>query len=161
MSSAFSPEASANRSEAVAWRLPLAVVGAMAVIGYLVQLASPLRLNSDAVPLLKMVVAHAQGHGWNPPEVSTYHSPGYPICVALLERIGLGSGRGIVALNLLFVCLGVWSSVRAIAGALGATIDARMRLLIGVLTLVSFAMVKHATLPTTDVAYFGCAGPRK
>ena len=73
---------------------------------YLVQLASPLRLDTDSASYLRIASSIADGNGTDPPGVAPF-PPGYPLLVAGLVRLGLGTSWGVVALNLAFLTVAV------------------------------------------------------
>lgn len=123
------------------------------IAGYLLQLASPLRLNHDAVRLLSLArTAHANGslvaHG-----VAEQFPPGYPAMVSLLLTAGLGRTLWINLLNLAWLgaaLVGWYWIARRQTGLTAAT--ARLSV---ALPLLSWVVIKHAVLPLTDLPYLG------
>jgi hypothetical protein len=87
-------------SEAANTRLWLAAFGAIA-IGYLLQIASPIRLDTDSVRYLAMAIGLAD----NTSAVPDGFPSGYPLIVAGLDRMGLGSAHAIIAWNCLFLAI--------------------------------------------------------
>ncbi len=154
------PEQSRFR-RAILLRVAAAAVALVPLSGYGIHLLSPLRLNFDAVLLLRMAMAYQEGRGWNPPDVGSQHPIGYPALVVVLERIGLASQAGFAAVNLLALAVGVWASATVIGRVWP---DLRLGLgqlvwhpawVLAAIAPASWIMVKHASLPLTDVPYFG------
>lgn len=120
---------------------------------YLVQAFSPLRLNVDVIAYLAKGAAIAEGTsdpfaGWALP-------PGYPYLIALLDAMGLGSSAVFVVVNVLAMVaglLGVYGLLRhdLELGKWSAQIVCAM-------VLLSFVMVRHATLPMPELMFFGLA----
>lgn len=121
-------------------------------ICYLLQVFSPLRLNADAVTLLSMGDSAAHGGGFLDSGQKTVFPPGYPALMALLIRVGLAHPWAIVGLNLIFLSIGLLATysllIRDFFEAKAAA------LLICSLFLLSFVVVKHSTIPLTDVPFF-------
>lgn len=113
--SALSPTDSAPPP--VADRLLLAL-GAAVAAGYLLQLASPLRINSDALRFLGMATSALDGHGLHDGGRFSRYSPGYPLFLYGLGTVGLLRPWAIVAANVLGLALergrpGVWLARRS------------------------------------------------
>ncbi|MGQ0628556.1 MAG: hypothetical protein ACT4PL_10710 [Phycisphaerales bacterium] len=120
---------------------------------YLAQTASPLRINDDAVLLLRMTAAATDGKGVNPPEVSSHLPIGYPLLLSGFERAGVLRPATIVLINLAAAVAatlaGVWLLRRSVGLSQGAALQAVT------LAGMSWVLVKHAALPVTDVVYMG------
>lgn len=133
-------------------RLIIAAIGIF-LVGYLLQLPTPLRLNPDAVVYVALGASLADGQGLQFYHTASHFPPGLPVLYAGLARAGLLCSAGIVAVNLLFLLLGCVGAVYLLknawqlkpALALGAVL----------LTLASHIFIKHITLPISDVVYFG------
>lgn len=120
---------------------------------YLVQLWTPLRLNGDAVVLLSVASSAADGHGFLDHGKPTHYPPGYPAMVVGLERVGAARPWGLVGLNALFLCIGFASAAYVARHYFRLSRDwAGIALLFAAL---DFALIKHFTLPLTDIPFFG------
>lgn len=113
---------------------------------YLLQTASPLRLDSDAVDYLSTGAAIADGR----PLPKVAFPPGYPLVIALLDRAGMGSSFFFVLANCLFLGLGVWAAWR-----LFGDYSSRVRMWIVVATLLVISVVKSVAAPLPEAAFFG------
>lgn len=121
---------------------------------YLVQLASPLRLDTDSASYLQIASSIADGHGAHPPGAPSF-PVGYPMLVAGLDAAGLGAPWALVALNLAFLILAtasLWVVLRRGLDLGGATAGA-----VCALTLLSSSVAKHAVMPLSEVVFFGLA----
>ena len=70
---------------------------------YLLQTASPLRLNTDSIVLLNIGASVADGHGFLYHGAATHFPPGYPALVAFLDFLGLAASWSFILLNCAFV----------------------------------------------------------
>jgi hypothetical protein len=131
--------------------LSCAIVAISAI--YLAQLWTPLRLNGDAIVLLSIASSAADGHGYLDHGVKTHYPPGYPAMVVVLDRLELASSSSLVGLNAAFLFLG-YISAYYIARQY-YTLDRRWRRLSMLFGLLSFALIKHFTLPLTDIPFLG------
>lgn len=128
----------------------------LAVLGvvYLLQIASPLRLNEDAIYLLEVTSSAVDGQGFTTPGGRTSRYPlGYPGLLALLDVVGLGVSWAFIALNCLFVLIGIIASYLIYQRVFA--FNRSVALLLCCLIMLSYVLVKHVTLPLTDVAFFG------
>lgn len=120
---------------------------------YLVQLASPLRLDTDSASYPQIASSIADGHGANPPGTPSFPI-GYPLLVAGLDDVGLGTAWALVALNLAFLALAIaslWIVLRRgldLGEATGA---------VCALTLLSSSVAKHTVMPLSEIVFFGLA----
>jgi hypothetical protein len=119
---------------------------------FLFQVFSPLRLNSDAIVLLSMADSAANGHGFRDNEQTTVFPPGYPALLAVLMRTGLAHSWMIIFLNMVFLTLGLFAAYDVIRREFFA--DGRLALLLCSVSLLSFVVIKHFTIPLTDVPFF-------
>lgn len=120
---------------------------------YFMQLASPLRLNKDAIELLSMADSARRGDGFHYYGVETQFPPGYPALIAVLDLFGLAKPPVFVAVNCLFLA----TALGLLCGMLRQDLDLRPELAVSCccLTLLSWVMIKHATLPLTDIPFLG------
>jgi len=120
---------------------------------YVAQLWTPLRLNGDSVVLLSIASSAADGHGYLDHGTKTHYPPGYPAMVVGLERIGAAHSWGLVGLNAFFMVLGFASAYRVARCYFRLSRNwAAFALLFASL---SFALIKHFTLPLTDIPFLG------
>jgi hypothetical protein len=131
----------------------LALAFAAICAAYLLQLNSPLRLNTDAQHFLALAASYLDGHGFKVDGKPTHFPVGYPLILAALSRTGLGSAAGLIGLNLVMVALGCVGAACVMRQSFRFTPDVIGA--VGVLTLLSWVVVKHATIPLSDVSYFG------
>lgn len=124
----------------------------IALVGYLPHLLSPLRLNFDAVLLLRMADAFRAGRGWNPPDVGSQHPIGYPALVVALDAAGLAGQTAFATINILSLGLGCLAAGVILPGLCPPL--ARWRWWIAAVTPWSWIAVKHASLPLSDLPYF-------
>jgi hypothetical protein len=130
---------------------------ALVVLGlaYLIQLASPLRLNTDATSFLTLAASSRDGQGFVIDKKPTHFPVGYPSMLAVLDWSGLGCSMGIIGLNLVLLASGCASTAYLLRRSFG--FESNVISLICMLTLLSWVLVKHATLPLSDVPFFGVA----
>jgi hypothetical protein len=123
------------------------------VLVYIAQLWTPLRLTGDSIELLSIASSAADGHGFLSQGRATHYPPGYPTMVICLERLGLANSAGLVGLNALLLLIGSASASYVALNyfCLGWN-WAAMTLLC---TIFNFVLIKHFTLPLSDVPFFG------
>lgn len=122
---------------------------------YLLQLFSPLRLNTDGIDLLHMAQSGADTGNFYPHSESVRYPPGYPWMLSLLISAGLLNAATVVGLNLLFVGTGLWAFASVQFGERHH--DRSLVWLAVAGTLLSWVLIKHVTLPLTDVPFMGAA----
>lgn len=121
-------------------------------IGFSVQVFTPLRLNTDAIVLLSMADSAAQGKGFLADGQKTLFPPGYPALLTLLLRERLAHSWVIVGLNLIFLAVGLLAAYGVLLDDFFA--DRTVALLICAFFLMSWPVIKHCTIPLTDVPFF-------
>ncbi len=122
-------------------------------ICYLLQVFSPLRLNSDAAVLLSMGDSAAHGSGFLDSGQKTVFPPGYPALLAALIEIGLAHPWVIISLNAVFLSAGLLATYSLLIREFFE--DKSVVLIICSLFLLSFIVVKHFPIPLTEVPFFG------
>lgn len=134
---------------------PSVQVGLLATIAalHLVQLGSPLRLNTDAVVYLSLGHAAAQDAAWTFAGQPPHFPPGYPLLLFGLERLGILQPAALVALNLLSVGAALASAHRLLRQGHG--LDGTLAGAAVLCTLSSWVLVKHVALPLSDAPYLG------
>ena len=120
-------------------------------LAYCLQVASPLRINTDAYRLLSMAVSASEGNGYLVDGQPDQFPNGYPFLVKIMLMAGIADSASLVALNLLFYAVGL-----CILWAWAASLSGRSLALIVVLWVASsWLLIKHATIPLSDAGYFG------
>ncbi len=129
------------------------VFTALLVFAYLLQARSPLRLNTDSVVLLSIGASVADGHGFLYRGEATHFPPGYPAMVALLDRLGLASSWSFILLNCAFLGVSLVACYLFCRNPLGLAPSASAGACC--MVMLSFVLVKHVTIPVSDVAFLG------
>ena len=120
-------------------------------LAYCLQVASPLRINTDAYRLLSMAVSASEGNGYLVDGQPDQFPNGYPFLVKIMLMAGIADSVSLVALNLFFYAVGL-----CILWAWAASLSGRSLALIVVLWVASsWLLIKHATIPLSDAGYFG------
>ncbi len=112
---------------------------------YLLQTATPLRLDTDSLNYLIMATAIADGRPV--PEIGL--PTGYSHLVAFLDHAGLGSSFFFVLANCLFLAAGLY----AVWQMLGKEHDTARRLVV-VFTPLAYTVVRSAAMPMPEPAFF-------
>jgi len=123
--------------------------------GYLIQLASPLRTNTDATLFLDLAASASDGAGFVVDGKPSHFPPGYPLVLAALDRAGLACSASFIGLNLLALAVGLAATAYVLHRSLGLGTTAL--LVIANLTMLCWVLIKHVTLPLSDIPYFGLA----
>jgi hypothetical protein len=124
-------------------------------IAYIVQLASPLRVNKDAQSLLGIASSASDGNGFLLNGKRSHFPIGYPLLVIGLERVGLANSAGFIGLNLLAIAAGTVATASLLKRSFGFADEPILA--IAILTLLCWVYIKHVTLPLSDIPYFGLA----
>ena len=119
---------------------------------YVLQVFSPPRLNNDAIVLLSMGKSAAQGGSFFQSGQMLF-PPGYPALLAVLMRAGLA--WTIVGMNVVFLLVGLLSTYSLLIREFFA--NKTVALFICSFFLLSFVVIKHVTIPLTDVPFFCCS----
>lgn len=128
---------------------------ALLAICFVLQAFSPLRLNPDAIALLSVGESVAHGRGFFDYGKMTVFPPGYPALLAVLLRAGLAHPWVIVGLNVVFLSVGLLATCSLLIHDFFE--DKATVLIICSFFLLSFVVIKHVTLPLTDVPFFACS----
>jgi hypothetical protein len=99
-----------------------------------------------------MADSAAHGHGFLDSGQKTVFPPGYPALLAILIRAGLAHPWAIVGLNMVLLSVGLVAAYALLIREFFQ--DKAVVLLICSLFLLSFVVVKHSTMPLTDVPFF-------
>ena len=135
-------------------RRSVSAVFVLAVLLYVLQVFTPLRLTTDGVAYLSLAdLAATQGF---PALAHTeFQFPkGYPAFVFVLMKVGIFSSASMVLVNLICFAVGVALSFRTLL-ALG--FERFQAVMACVLTVLSFAAVKHITQGMSDFLFFALA----
>jgi hypothetical protein len=142
-------------SLATARTAAVALVVAVLSIPYLIALKSPLRLTPDAVVYLSLARGIAIEMPFRPAGEPKPGPHGYPHLLALLDRAGLGVPWAFVALNLLFLAVGLTSVYLLLRSSFA--FDRATTLLACGGTLLVHDVIGDAAIPLSDVTFFGLA----
>lgn len=126
------------------FEVSLALIAAV----YLVQVVTPIRLDTDSVRYLMIAIGIADGT----PTAGIGASTGYPLIVAALIKMGFDSAPMIVVLNLVSIALGmlaVWH--------ISSDFDPAVRKWTVILTLLSFSVLRTVVMPNSEPLYFGAS----
>ena len=144
----------AKITDSIRFRFSLALLLVLAVC-FVLQVVSPLRLNTDAIVLLSMGESGAHGGGFLDDGQKTVFPPGYPALLALLLSLGLAHSWVIVGLNVVFLSTGLIATRSLLIREFFE--DRAAVLMICSFSLLSYVAVKHSTIPLTDVPFFCCS----
>jgi hypothetical protein len=97
----------------------------------------------------------AHGGGFLDSGQKTVFPPGYPALLAVLIRVGLVHPWAIVGLNLVLLSAGLFAAYSLLIREFFE--DKAVVLVICSFFLLSFVVVKHVTIPLTDVPFFCCS----
>jgi hypothetical protein len=118
---------------------------------YVLQIFSPLRLNTDSGRFLSMAISAVDGHGFVANGQPDAFPEGYPLLLAGLIRSGLGSTLWINTFNILCVLGSVLLFHRILA--LRPAVDQPARMVLCLLPLASWVWIKHAAIPLSENPY--------
>ena len=144
----------AKITDSIRFRFSLALLLVLAFC-FVLQVVSPLRLNTDAIVLLSMGESGAHGGGFLDDGQKTVFPPGYPALLAVLLSLGLAHSWVIVGLNMVFLSIGLIAARSLLS--LEFFEDRAAVLMICSFSLLSYVAVKHSTIPLTDVPFFCCS----
>jgi hypothetical protein len=130
--------------------LYLVAISLIALI-YLVQLASPLRLNTDAVTLLSMACNAEDGRGFVEQGHTTQFPIGYPLVILTLIKAHLACSASFIAVNLICLAIALFQFSK-IARWYWAAPSRRIACVIA-LFLLAFPTIKHVTIPLTEMPF--------
>src|SRR5207253_11153147 len=141
--------------EGRAARVPKALMALLAAMAfaYLLQIATPLRVDHDAIEYLTVAASIADGRGFMLNGAPASVPYGYPLLVAGLEQLGIAASWCFVLLNGLFLGLGLACAFRVLKH--DYRLPSRMVYVCIIASLSSFVLVKHVTSPATDCIFFG------
>ena len=125
------------------------LLAACLFLGYSLQVATPLRLNNDAISLLGTAQSVSEGHGLP----RSRFPVGYPLLVAGLDKLGLATSAILVVVNLVALAAALVAYHRIFSRRLAISPFASAAICL--LSAASWVLVKHATLPITDAVFFG------
>jgi hypothetical protein len=123
------------------------------VLAYFLQLFTPLRTNTDAITFLEIAASASDGHGFLTQGEPSHYPPGYPLLLVGLDRVGLACSAVLVGLNLLSLAIGLVSAAYILHRSFRLEEEAILTIMI--LTLLCWVLIKHVTLPISDIPYLG------
>ncbi len=133
---------------------PLGIAAIVLAVLYAVQLAGPLRVDTDSSFYLNLATAIADGRGFNPPGEPSF-PPGLPALLGGLDAIGLGAPWAFTLLNFAFLLLGIGSV--AIVLRVGLELSTRATSAICLLIPLSVYVLKSTLMPLSEIPFFGVA----
>jgi hypothetical protein len=119
---------------------------------YSAQVFTPLRINNDAVILLSVAESAARHGGFLFHGRTTLYPPGYPALLASLLRMGIAHTWVIVAINAVFLFLGMLAARYILTVAFFH--EPRHALRVCAVSLLSFVFIIFFTIPLTDFPFF-------
>jgi hypothetical protein len=132
-------------------KVQLAVI--LILVGvYCLQIATPLRLNTDTVILLSVAETAEHGGGFLYHGQTTIFPPGYPTLVAMLIRLHVAHVWVIIGINILFLVIGLLA-IRNLFRSEG--VAEIFTLGVCILSALSFVYIKYSAIPLTDSVFFG------
>jgi hypothetical protein len=135
-------------SRAVA--LGLCAAAAVLAVAYIVQAATPLRIEDDSTEYLVIAAWIADGHGI--PSDAAF-PPGLPFMLASLDSLGIARSWAITLLNLVFLGIGLGATAHILRRGLGYSRNAVLGVCL--LTALAFAIVRATSHPLSDIPFFG------
>ncbi|MFN2601767.1 MAG: hypothetical protein ABR582_03300 [Gemmatimonadaceae bacterium] len=137
-------EKTPSRESFRVWAVFISAIAALGAV-YLAQVATPLRLDDDALDYLRTAAAMSDGIA-----IPTLPIPkGYPHMLSLLERGGLATSFGFVIVNCAFLFIGLYSAWRL------RHYSVRTRQLAILGTLLAIPVIKSVTIALPDAVFFG------
>lgn len=140
-----------------ALRRRLIALLALALLAHAMQIASPLRLNTDSVLLLRMAEAFDEGRGFKPADVPAPFPIGYPTFIAGLRAIGLDQAAGLIGANVLALCVALaatWALIARLARHAPPPFDASLAPpLVCLLSATSWIIVKHTPIVVSELLF--------
>ena len=118
---------------------------------YSIQVFTPLRLHPDTVVLLSVADSVAHGGDYLFKGKKPDFPPGYPAFVAILIKMGLPYTSILIGFNIVFLCAG-FLALRLVLRRFGYGTFSFLN--ISILTLFSFVVIRHFTIPLTDICFF-------
>lgn len=128
------------------------VVVLLLLLVYFLQVATPLRLHPDTVKLLSIAETVEHGGGFLFHGYATQQPPGYPALVAILIRLHLAHVWVLVAINMIFLTIGLLAFRRIVESEFGGDFPVFQ---VCVLSLLSVVLIKYSAIPLTDTVFFG------
>jgi hypothetical protein len=148
--SSLSSSADSRSIRCIRWLIVLLVVFYCI---QLVQAYSPLRIDGDAIDYLTAAASAADGEKLATLSKANMRPLGYPVMIAVLDRIGMARPWSLVALNCEWLLVGLLASYGIARKAY--QLDEHLALLTCLLTILSFSITKHTPLVASDIPYFG------
>lgn len=119
---------------------------AFATVVYLLQILTPIRLDTDSLRYMVLAISIADGA----PAARVEFPSGYPAIIALLDRLGLGSPNWFIGMNVVFLAAGLWALWWIYRDR-----SESIRLWTVVICLFSVPLVRSIAMPHPEAIYFG------
>lgn len=126
---------------------------AVLILGYAIQIFSPLRVDTDATYYLSVAASHADGRGLFFYEHATKFPPGYSLIVSTLDRAGFASSGTMIGLNWLLLLVGLYAARNVIRSEFRFS-EFRTSATI-LFTVCSFVLVKYFPMARSEIVFFG------
>lgn len=132
-------------------RTTFIIGGLMALcVIYVLQLFSPLRLNTDSIVYLTMATSAADGQGFLAFGRTDIFPQGYPALLSVVIRAGLGHSWTFIAINLIALGVGLYCGFKLLRHRVGIDAAAGMCSLM----LLSFITIKYTPQAIADIVFF-------
>jgi hypothetical protein len=119
------------------------------VIAYGLQTLTPLRLNTDAVSYLSMASSAFDGFGFKHSQFPV----GYPSIIVIMEWLSIATSFWLVSFNLIALSLGIFCFHCLLVRTF--SLSKFESTTVCTITLLSWVMIKHLTIPLADIPYLG------
>jgi hypothetical protein len=129
----------------------ISVTLAVLAVAYVIQIPTPLRMNTDAIAYLMMASSYHDGHGFVPRPGAAHFPTGYPAIVAALDHFGVANSRAFVAVNELMLAATLWAGVWLIRRWLDLPLG--VALAVAAVVLLSRSTIRYSAIPGSEFAY--------
>lgn len=126
-----------------------ALLGGVA-LGYLLQVATPLRVEFDSTEYLVLAGWIADGNGY--PRGASF-PPGLPFLIAALDWLGIAQSWGIVLMNCSFLAIGMTSFARVVRRDVGWGAEGVLAAVVA--TLLATGLLRWASHPLSEPVFVG------
>lgn len=116
---------------------------------YLLQIASPIRINTDSYRLLSMAINFNLGKGFTVDGHLDQYPLGYPFLVAKMLDASIARSWTLVFINIVSLFAGLGLFVRLFLDGYTAL----FKWVLFLMSMCSWVFIKHVTLATTDLLY--------
>jgi len=124
------------------------------ILLYVLNLNSPLRLNTDAISYFSLEETIENGTPGIIKGVKSHFSLGYPYYLWMLNKINLLASPFIILSNIIFIFITLFFISKLLYSEKAIAVNNDLIQLITI-TLLSWIIIKHFTLPLPDILYLG------